>query len=207
MVQPPASTPPLTRQKTATTTTRKTQKDLDNAEAINTDVRTRDDAIGFLTSKEYLLPGKPADILTLSHILLQLGTAAMRMPKALTDGIRAVAILMTDAAAQHMADEITAVVKTQLQEHLEAFTDDIETMRDAIEHVTGAAKVFTGKMEEFNDSFQETTEQLVQATQELTERNNDKTIMADTPRPYLPAYNLRKCHTTTCPPSTRVGGS
>ena len=103
------------------------------------------------------------------------------MPKALTDGIRAVAILMADAAAQHMADEITAVVKTQLQEHLEAFTTDVETMRDAVEHVTRAAKVITGKMDEFNDGFQETTEQLVQATQELTERNNDKTYTADAP--------------------------
>jgi hypothetical protein len=67
--------------------TKKPQKDLENTEVINTDVQTRDDAIGFLTSKEYPLPGQPADILALSHILLQLGTAAVRMPKALTDGI------------------------------------------------------------------------------------------------------------------------
>jgi methyl-accepting chemotaxis protein len=88
---------------------------------------------------------------------------------------------MADAAAQHMADEIMAVVKTQLQEHLEAFATDVETMRDAVEHITRAAKVITGKMDEFNDGFQETTEQLVQAMQELTERNNDRTSIVDPP--------------------------
>jgi hypothetical protein len=87
MLQPPASTPPLTRQKTATTATKKPQKDSDNVDTINTNVWTRDDAIGFLTSKEYLLPSKLADTLTLSHILLQLETMAVRMPKALTDRI------------------------------------------------------------------------------------------------------------------------
>jgi allophanate hydrolase subunit 1 len=110
---------------------------------------------------------------------------------------------MADAAAQHMADKIMVVVKTQLQEHLEAFTTDVEIMQDTIEHVTGAANVITGKMDEFNDSFQETTEQLVQAMQELTETNNDKTNMADAPPwLYLPAYNICECHTATCTPST-----
>jgi hypothetical protein len=175
MLQPPAPTPPQMRQKTTTSTTKKPQKDTENMEGINTNVRTKEEAIRFLTTKEYLLPGKPADLLTLSHILLQLGTAAVRMPKVLTDGIRAVTILMADAAAQHMADEITTMVKTQLQEHLEAFVTNMETMRDTVEHVTGAAKEITGKMGEFNDDFQETANQLAQATQELTEINTDRT--------------------------------
>jgi hypothetical protein len=128
MLQPPAPTPPQMRQKTTTSTTKKTQKDTENTEGINTNVWTKEEAIGFLTTKEYLLPGKPADLLTLSHILLQLETTAVRMPKVLTDGIRAIAILMADAAAQHIADEITTIVKTQLQEHLEAFATNMETM-------------------------------------------------------------------------------
>jgi hypothetical protein len=138
-------------------------------------MRTKEEAIVFLTTKEYLLPGKPADLLTLSHILLQLGTAVVRMLKVLTDRIRAVAILMADAAAQHKADEITTIVKIQLQEHMEIFATNIETMRDAAEHVTGAAREITGKMEEINDEFQEKTNQLEQAMQEITEWNTNRT--------------------------------
>jgi len=174
MLQPLTHTPPQTRQKTMTMTTKRSQKDTENAENINTDVWMKEEAISFLTTKEYLLPGKPADLLTLSHILLQLGMAAVRMPKVLTDGIRAIVILMANTAAQHMADEITTIVKTQLQEQLETFSSSVETMRDAIEHITGVAKVITGKMDEFNDDFQGTADQLAQATQELTERNTER---------------------------------
>ena len=140
MLQPPAPSPPQTRQKATTSTTKRPQKATESMEGINTDVQTKEEAIGFLTTREYLLPGKPADLLTLSHILLQLGTTTVRMPKVLTDGIRAIAILMANAAAQHMADEITKIVKAQLQEHLEDFTTNVETMRDAVKYVAGAAK-------------------------------------------------------------------
>ena len=154
MLQPTASTTPQTRQKTATMTARKP----DNTDGINTDMHTKEEAIGFLTTKEYLLQGKPADLLTLLHILLQLGTTAIKMPKVLTDGIRVITSLMADAAVQHMANEITAMVKDQLQEHLETFVANVEMMRDAVEHITGAAKEITA-----------------QVTQELTERNADVT--------------------------------
>ena len=102
MLQPPTFTLPQMRQKTTTLTTKKPQKDTENMEGINNDMQTKEEAIGFLTTKEYLLPGKPADLLTLSHILLQLGTAMVRMLKVLTDRIRVITILMADAAAQHM---------------------------------------------------------------------------------------------------------
>ena len=175
MLQPPAPALPQTRQKATTSTTKKPQKDTENTEGINTDMWTKEEAISFLTTREYLLPGKPADLLTLSYILLQLRTAMVRMPKVLTDGIRVIAILMADMAAQHMADKITKIVKAQLQEHLEAFATNVETMQDAVKHVTGAAKEITGKIGKFNDDFQETADQLVQAMQELMEINTEKT--------------------------------
>ena len=77
------------------------------------------------------------------------------MPKSLTDSIWAIAILMANVTAQHTANEITLMVKTQLQEHPETFATNVETMRDTVEHVTGAAKEFT-------------------ATQEMAERNTNK---------------------------------
>ena len=154
----------------AAMTVKKTQKDLESADGINTDVRTKEQAVEFFIAKEYLTPGKPTDLQTLSHILFQFGQPAIRMPKALTDGIRAVAFLLADASAQQMADMITATVKSQLQECMASFTTEVETMRDAVEHVTVAAKDIKGKMEDFNKGFQETAEQLAQATHELTEK-------------------------------------
>ena len=175
MSQSTAPAIPQTRQKTSAITTKKTQKDTDNSDGLNTDVRTKEQAIAFLTIKEYIVPGKPVDLQTLAHILLQFGHSAAKMSKPLMEGIRSVAFLIADAAAQNMADDITTMVKEQLQEHMETFNMNVETMRDAVEHVTEAAKKITGKMEEFNDGFQETAEQLAQATQELTEKTTEKT--------------------------------
>ena len=107
----PAPTPLQTRLKTNATTMIKkkknTQKELKNVEGMATNVRTREQAINFLTSKEYLIHGNPVDLPTLSYILLQLTSVASKGPKALTDGIRAVALLLTDANRQQMADAIT----------------------------------------------------------------------------------------------------
>jgi gas vesicle protein len=150
---------------------------------MNTDVRTKEQAIAFLTAKEYLIPGKPTDLQTLSHVLLQFGHAAagLRMSKTLTDGIRAVALLLAEAGSQQLATEITATIKNQLQEYMESFTTDIETMRDAVEHVTGAAKEITGKMDEFKEGFQESTEQIAQAAQDLTDITAENVNVATTP--------------------------
>ena len=175
MSQSTAPAIPQTRQKTSATTTKKTQKDTDNSDGLNTDVRTKEQAIAFLTIKEYIVPGKPVDLQTLAHILLQFRHSATKMSKPLMERIRSIAFLIANTAAQNMADDITTMVKEQLQEHMETFNMNVETMRDAVEHVTEAAKKITGEMEEFNDGFQKTAEQLAQATQELTEKTTEKT--------------------------------
>jgi hypothetical protein len=137
---------------------------------MTTDVRTREQAVNFLTSKEYLIHGNHVDLPTLSYVLLQLASTASRGPKALTDGIRVVAFLLTDTDRQQTADAITTSVKTQLDEYMETFATNVETMRDAVEHVTAAAKEITSKMDDFKDNFQEMAEQLTQATQDFTEK-------------------------------------
>ena len=88
MSQTPSSSPPVTtRQRGTSSTIKKTQKELENADGINTDVRSREQAIAFLQAKEYLVPGKSADLQTLAHVLLQFGNAAVRAPKVVIDGI------------------------------------------------------------------------------------------------------------------------
>ena len=185
MTQPPASTQPQTRQKSAAATASKTQKDPKDpkdAEGINTDVRSKEQALVFLHARDYLIPGKPVDLLTLSNILFQFSFATTKMPKPLIDGIRAVAYLIADATAQHIADEVTTVVKTHLQEQMESFNANVETLRDAVEHVTGAAKEITDKMNEFKDEFQETSEKLAQTSQDLTDKTQEATMQDHTTR-------------------------
>jgi hypothetical protein len=63
MPQSPGTSAPMTRQKTNTTA--KTQKELEDAEGQNTDVRSKEQAIDFLTAKQYLIPGNPIDLQTL----------------------------------------------------------------------------------------------------------------------------------------------
>ena len=192
MSQPTTPTAPQTRQKTNATTTKKTQRNTDNMDGLNTDMRTKEQVIAFLTTKEYIVPGKPVDLQTLAHILLQFGHSAAKMSKPLMEGIRSVVFLITDAAAQNMADDITTMIKEQLQEHMETFNTNIEMMRDAVEHVTKVAKNITGRMEEFNNGFQETAEQLTQATQELTEKTTEKTAeQEDQPSTYAAAAAIQ----------------
>ena len=109
-------------------------------------------------AKDYLNSGNPINLQTIAHVLSQLGSAANKMPKALTDGIFAVVVLINDYAGQHLVNEIVETVKVQLQEHLDSFTANVETMQDAVEHVTGAAKDITRKMSDFSDGLQESTE-------------------------------------------------
>jgi len=153
---------------------RKTQKDTNNSDGLNMDVWTEEQVIAFLAVKEYIVPGKPVDLQTLAHILLQFRHWAVKMSKPLMEGIRSIALLITNAAAQNMADDITMMVKEQLQEHMENFNTNVETMRDAVEHITEAAKKITGKMDELNNGFQDTAEQIAQVTQELMEKTAEK---------------------------------
>ena len=181
MSQSPAQTAPNTRQKTATSTTKKTRKELEDADGLNTAVKSKQQALAYLTAGDYIIPDKPVDLHILAHILLQFGITN-KLPKPVTDGIRAVAFLIEDAHGQQTATNITEIVKTQLQEQMETFTADMEAMRDAVEHVTEAAKTITKKMDEFNDGFQETADQLAQATIDLTEKTAE-TANTTTPTP------------------------
>jgi hypothetical protein len=79
--------PPQTRQKTRTTMMKKSQKELESADGINTNVQMKEQASMFLTMKEYPTLGRPVDLQTLSHILLQFRNATTKMLKILTDGI------------------------------------------------------------------------------------------------------------------------
>jgi methyl-accepting chemotaxis protein len=185
----PDAAVPMTRQKANTNTTKRTQKELEEAEGQSTDVRSKEQAIEFLTAKQYLIPGKQVDLQTLAYVLLQLGSATVRAPKQVKDRIRAVAFLLANASAQQITDKITTMVKDQLQDHIEVFTSNIENMRDAIEHVTAATDKITGKIDEFSDGFQETTEQLAQATQELAEKQrNQQTRQSQKQPPTAPSH-------------------
>jgi methyl-accepting chemotaxis protein len=175
MPTPPA---PQTRQQTATTSTKKPQKDPPDTQEPNAAIQTIEQARNYLISKDYILPGNPISLHILAHILTQLGSAANKMPRALSDGILAIALLMDDHAAQQLTNNIVSAVKGQLQEHLDTFVANVDTMRDAVEHVTDATKVVTGKLNEFNNNFQESAEQLAQATQELTEKSAENTNTA-----------------------------
>jgi predicted Zn-dependent protease with MMP-like domain len=175
--------PPQTRLKTAITAPKRPQKDPTTNENATNDTQTRDQAISYLTSKDYLTHGNPITLPVLAHALSQLGSAASKMPKALTDGIAAIVVLINDHAAQKVVNDIANAVTAQLQDHMEAFASNVEKMRDAVdsEHVTVAAKNITGKLNDFNDGFQESAEHLVQATQELTEKTSEKSATHNNP--------------------------
>jgi len=126
MPQSPGITALTTRQKTNMTTS--SQKELEEAEGQNMDVQLKKQAINFLTAKQYLIPGNPIDLQTLAYILLQIGSVATRGQKQLADGIRAVTFLLANASAQKIADEVSEMVKNQIQEHIENFTSGVENM-------------------------------------------------------------------------------
>jgi methyl-accepting chemotaxis protein len=179
MTQPPILTQPQTRQKSNAAIASRTQKDPKDpkdsreTEDINMDVHSKEQVLAFLHARDYLIPGKPVDLLTLSNILLQFSCTATKMPKPLTDGIRAVAYLLANATVQHIAEEVMTTIKTHLQEQMESFNVNIETMRDVVEHITGAVKEIMQKMSKFKDEFQETSEKLAQTSQDLTDKTQE----------------------------------
>jgi len=191
MSQSPVPTILNTRQKTTTATLRKSRKDLEDANGLNTTIRLKKQAIAYLTAGDYITPSKQIDLHILSHILLQFGVTN-KLLKPITDSIRAVAFLMEDTYTQQITDNIAMRVNAQLTNHMETFAANVNNMRDMVEHVTRAAKSVMGKMDELNDQFQETANQLAQAMQELTEKatattNTTMSIPTKTPITYAAA--------------------
>ena len=131
--------------------------------------------------KEYLIHGNPINLPTLSYILLQLTSMASRGLKALTNGIRVFALLLTNVNRQQTADAIMASVKTQLDEYMETFATNVEMMHDMVEHIMVAAIEITNKMDDFKDGFQETAEQLTQAMQDFTKKTTENLTTMTTP--------------------------
>lgn len=151
---------------------KKTRRELEDADNVNTTVKSKQQAIAYLTTSDYIPQGASVNPQTLAHVLLQL-SVSNKIPKTMMDVIRAVAFLMEETYEQQLAKGIVDIVKEKLEEQLGNYASNVETMRDAVEHVTGAAKVITGKLEEFTDGFQASTDQLAQATYELTEKTTD----------------------------------
>jgi hypothetical protein len=167
----PGLTNPTTRAKSVTTT-KKTQKELEEADSLNTAVKSKQQVMAYLMTSDYIPQGAPVNSHSLAHILLQL-SASNKIPKTLMDIIRAVAFLIEDAYEQQIAKGIFGLIKEKLEEQLESYAGSVESMRNAVEHVTGTAKVITGKLDKFTDGFQASTDQLAQATHELTEKTAD----------------------------------
>jgi hypothetical protein len=124
MSQSSRTSAPVTRQKASTIT--RSQRDLEEAEGQNMDVWMKEQAINFLIAKNFIIPGNPLDIQTLAYVLLQIGSMMTRRQKQITDLIRVVALLLANASTQRIAEEITKMVKSQLQVHIEKFTAGVE---------------------------------------------------------------------------------
>jgi methyl-accepting chemotaxis protein len=155
---------PTTLKETINATLRKSKKDLEESDRLNTTICSKEQAVTCLTAGDYIIPSKQANLHILSHVLLQVGITNKLM-KPVTNIIRAVAFLIEDAHAQQVADTIVMKIKSQLTEHTESFIASVENMRDAVEHIKNVTKSVTGKMDELNDRFEETADQLAQVTQ------------------------------------------
>ena len=149
---------------------------------------------------DYITLGSPIDLRILSHILLQFGVSN-KLPRSVTEGIRAVTFLMEDTHTQQITDSMAEHVKSLLSNHMESFGVNIDNIRETVGHVTNATKAITTKMDEITDGFHEitdgfheTTDHLVQATQKLTEKTTEansrvSSIAAATPITYAAAVH------------------
>ena len=71
-----------------TTSVRKARKELEDANNITTDVKSKQQAITYLTTGDYLPQGASINPHTLAHVLLQF-SASNKMLKTMAEGIRA----------------------------------------------------------------------------------------------------------------------
>ena len=137
---------------------------------------------------DYITLGSLIDLRILSHILLQFGVSN-KLPRSVTEGIRAVTFLMEDTHTQQIMDSMAERVKSLLSNHMESFGVNIDNIRETVGHVTNATKAITTKMDEITDGFHEITDHLVQATQKLMEKTTEansrvSSIAAATPITY-----------------------
>ncbi|KAF8809754.1 hypothetical protein BYT27DRAFT_7016752, partial [Phlegmacium glaucopus] len=128
---------------------------------------------------EYLVPGEPTNLIDLSYALLQFAHGA-KFTKATTDIIRAFALVMTDIATHHIAEELVASVKTQMINQMELYNNQVETMRDMVENVTKECKDITTSMADLKDDCTDIADKITQVLLELSEKTTELTAIPPT---------------------------
>lgn len=138
-----------------TTVTKKSTKELTDAVGENTDVRDKKQAVEFLHKFQYLAPGETPELSMLADTLLRLTHAVGRMPKQTSDGIRAVAILIQDVAADQIAEEIATRVQEKLEGHMQVLREGLEDMREVATQVRDTIGEVKGSIDEVREQSQE----------------------------------------------------
>lgn len=82
----------------STTTLKKTRKELEEVNNISMTIKSKQQAIAYLTTGDYIPQGASVDPHILAHVLLQF-SVTNKMTKMAMDSIRAVAFLMEKAYA------------------------------------------------------------------------------------------------------------
>ena len=97
--------------------TKKMTKELIDEEGTN--IRTKAQAIEFLTKFQYLAPGETPKLPVLAHILLQMTHSAGRLLRQIVDGMRAVVIVMEDIGIDQAAEEIAKWAQDRVEEYIQ----------------------------------------------------------------------------------------
>lgn len=164
------STRPLRGKTPATgSVTKKTKEELIKVSSIESEVFDAEDGQKLLENGSYLVRGTKLTTASLAMVLLQL-SVAVKLPRPVTEGMRAVAFLMEQLSRDQSVDDIASVVIEKLNKHMENLDNTEKVISEATGELKATAQSNTGVLEEFREECHGLTTQLTEAATGLAEQ-------------------------------------
>jgi hypothetical protein len=129
---PPPTAGPLTRAQNARKTTHMTGNTRDSTNRMP-EAHTR----ALLEKSGYLLDDDEINATTLATILKQIANCSGKVPKTLTDGIKAVATLLESKHTETIAEEASTKVMDMITPSIERLAEDVERISAATGELRG----------------------------------------------------------------------
>lgn len=146
--------------------TKKTKEELIKVSSIESEIFEAEEGQTFLEKGGFMVRGAKLTTTSLMVALLQLSVAA-KIPRPITEGMRAVALLMDKLSQDQSANDITEAVIEKLNKHLENLDNTEKAINEATGQLKASAQSNTGVLEEFREECHGLTTQLTDAATEL----------------------------------------
>jgi hypothetical protein len=147
----------------------KSKEDLIKVSSIQSEIFDAEEGQKFLETGKFLIRGEKLTMASLMLALLNLSETT-KLPRAISEGMRAVALLMEKLSQDESVDAIVAAVIEKLNIHMGNLDNTEKVINEAAGGLQAAALSNTGVLEEFREECHGLTTQLTEAATTLAEQ-------------------------------------